>query len=343
MPVRNEGPFLLEWVAHYLGAGVTDFLIFSNDCEDGTDAILDLLAAEGIVTHQPIKAIEGQSVQWQALKSAWKHPLRKSADWMMVLDADEFLNIHAGTHQITDLINAVPENTQAIALPWRLFGNAGQVYFEDALTTKTFTASMPEICNHPLSSNFFKTLFRPDGPFNQLGIHRPQQKKDRTPHWVDGSGIRMDAHVAADAKQLTLYGQKKLVNDQGRSLVELNHYSIRSAENFMVKRARGLPNRRHKKVDLAYWTDRNFNSEPNNTIQNMAENTTPQLAKLRVIPGMIEAHENAVSWHREKFQTLMLQEPEFQLFSQLLVAGDSAVLPQNTVSKLIKMFQRLER
>ena len=41
--VRNEGAFLLEWLAHHRATGFTDFLVFSNDCEDGTDAMLERL------------------------------------------------------------------------------------------------------------------------------------------------------------------------------------------------------------------------------------------------------------------------------------------------------------
>ena len=42
--VKNEGAFLLEWLAHHRATGFTDFLVFSNDCSDGTDLMLDRLA-----------------------------------------------------------------------------------------------------------------------------------------------------------------------------------------------------------------------------------------------------------------------------------------------------------
>ncbi|MEY8840170.1 glycosyltransferase family 2 protein, partial [Cribrihabitans sp. XS_ASV171] len=47
--VKNEGPFLLEWIAFNRLLGVTDFLFYSNDCTDATDRLLDALAARGIV------------------------------------------------------------------------------------------------------------------------------------------------------------------------------------------------------------------------------------------------------------------------------------------------------
>ena len=45
--VRNEAAFLMEWLAHHRAVGFTDFLVFSNDCQDGTDAMLDRLAEMG--------------------------------------------------------------------------------------------------------------------------------------------------------------------------------------------------------------------------------------------------------------------------------------------------------
>ena len=53
LTVRNEGAFLLEWLAHHRAVGVTDFVVFSNDCDDGTDLILDRLAAMGLIHHHP--------------------------------------------------------------------------------------------------------------------------------------------------------------------------------------------------------------------------------------------------------------------------------------------------
>ena len=53
--MRNEGAFLLEWLAHHRAVGFTDVLVFSNDCDDGTDAMLDRLAQLGWLTHVPIR------------------------------------------------------------------------------------------------------------------------------------------------------------------------------------------------------------------------------------------------------------------------------------------------
>ena len=97
--VKNEGPFLLEWIAFNRVLGVTDFLFYSNDCTDATDRLLDALAAKGLVVHLPNPA-EGRNYQMEALKDAAKQPVVTEADWVWVADVDEFLNIHIGDHTI---------------------------------------------------------------------------------------------------------------------------------------------------------------------------------------------------------------------------------------------------
>ena len=39
-------------------------------------------------------------------------------DWAVVCDVDEFINVHLGAGSLHDLISAVPEQTDAIAMPW---------------------------------------------------------------------------------------------------------------------------------------------------------------------------------------------------------------------------------
>ena len=51
--VCDEGPWLLEWIAHNQAVGFTSQVIASNDCTDGTDAMLDRLTELGVVTHVP--------------------------------------------------------------------------------------------------------------------------------------------------------------------------------------------------------------------------------------------------------------------------------------------------
>lgn len=88
--MKNEGAFLLEWIAFNRVLGVTDFLFYSNDCTDGTDTFLDVLAEQGIVKHLPNPAEENRNYQMVTLKASREDPMLQDADWIWVSDVDEF-------------------------------------------------------------------------------------------------------------------------------------------------------------------------------------------------------------------------------------------------------------
>ena len=123
--VRNEAAFLLEWLAHHRAVGFDHFLVFSNDCQDGTDAMLDLLQARGLVQRRdnPFREVDSKP-QSAALQAAQSEEMVQKADWIISMDVDEFLNIHAGAGRLSDLYAAVP-GASVISITWRLFGRRG--------------------------------------------------------------------------------------------------------------------------------------------------------------------------------------------------------------------------
>lgn len=37
--MKDEGPYLLEWVAYHRAIGFTDIVVAANDCSDGTGSV----------------------------------------------------------------------------------------------------------------------------------------------------------------------------------------------------------------------------------------------------------------------------------------------------------------
>jgi hypothetical protein len=91
--MKNDGPFILEWIAYHRALGIADFLIYTNDCDDGTDEILQALQAHGIITHRSNNNWKGQSPQKAALNRAVSEEKYLDADWIVHFDIDEFINI----------------------------------------------------------------------------------------------------------------------------------------------------------------------------------------------------------------------------------------------------------
>ncbi len=330
--MRNEGPYLLEWIAHHRAAGVTGFLIYSNDCDDGTDAVLDLLEAAGLVVHIRQGEIT-KSPQWTALKAAWTHPLVQESGWLGCIDCDEFIRLPKGIGDIPELISR--QNCDAIMLRWRLFGHSGQTGIEDDLTTRRFTKAAPQDLRYPALGSYFKTLFRREGPFRQFGVHRPRQKNpDRhgLPVWSDGSDTPLPRDLVEDDNRILALGARD------SDAVQLNHYSLRSAAEFLIKRDRGLPNHQKKPVDLSYWVERNFNVVDDTSIQGMEPLTLRYLQELREIPGVSDLHKQAVAWHQNRFEELMRDPAELKLFGRLVLSSGSVPPNPELSAELIQRY-----
>ncbi|MBY0397850.1 MAG: glycosyltransferase family 2 protein [Thermoleophilia bacterium] len=326
LTVRNEGAFLLDWFAHHRAAGVTDFLVFSNDCADGTDAMLDRLARLGWLSHVRNDGPHRRSAQWDALARAEAHPLRTAADWIVTLDIDEYVNIHAGDGTVPALLGALPGAT-AITMAWRLFGNAGVVAFEDRPVTEVFTRAAPPIIGWPWRASLFKTLFRNDGTYARLGVHRPRRPdpaRIAAARWHDGSG-RPLPDAFRTARIFAPLGQDNF------GLVQLNHYALGAMESYIVKVDRGRANRDGSAFDMSYWVERNLCSDEDRSIARMRPLSDPIRATLAADPVLGPLHRHAVAWRRARFEALMLEEPFRSLFARLLMVPPShPVGPEGT-------------
>lgn len=329
LTVRNEGAFLIDWLAHHKAAGFTDFLVFSNDCDDGTDTMLDRLEEMGEITHVRNDGPWRQSPQWDALKRADRHPLKAAADWVLFLDIDEFVNIHTDDNTVPALFSALPEAT-AIPLTWRLFGNAGIITHEDRPVTEFFTRAAPPDMHWPWRAYLFKTLFRNDGSYGKLGVHRPRQpdpERINRQRWFDGSGREMPPLFHRN-RIFSVLGQ------QNYGLAQLNHYALGSMENYIVKCDRGRANRDAEAFDMSYWVERNFAGERDDTIAALASRSAPIRARLRADDVLGTLHDAAFAWRRERFAELMLTEPYRALYGRLTITPPSRPIPDEAAKRI---------
>lgn len=310
--MRDEGPFILEWLAYHRAIGFTDFLVFSNDCADGTDAMLDRLAQLGVLVHLPNPRRGKKTVQWRALNRASRHPLTKQAGWVLASDVDEFLCIHTGAGRLDDLFAACPD-AGGFAIPWRMFGSAGRVDFIDAPVTEQFTRCAPEALIWPWRAVQFKTLFRNSDAITGLGVHRPEGLG----HAVDGNGVQAALPPGTvAATPAPRYG-----------MAQINHYALGSAQNFLVKAARGRPNRSDEPIGLDYWIDRNLNDVEDRRILRHAPAVRDQIAGWMGDPALGDLHRASVAWRQARIAALMRESDPFYCFARISQMGSTRLLP----------------
>lgn len=256
--MKDEGPRLLEWLAYHRLIGFDAVWVYTNDCRDGTDALLDRLAAMGLCHHLRNAVPPGQKPQPHALGLAERNRDLLDTDWLLVIDADEFLHVRTGDGTLAALLGACPAGVEGVAINWRMMGSNGIEGWSPDPLLPQFTRGAPADFRRGWG---VKTLFRPY-PWVKLGIHRPgvkgaKQHPDRLAAlmarvWVNGSGRRMPPGFMAD-------GWRGSAATVGYDLAEIAHFAVQSREAYLLRGDRGNVNLKPDKYDATYFAvfDRN--------------------------------------------------------------------------------------
>ena len=236
--MKNEGPFVLEWVAFHRLVGFDKIVVFTNDCSDGTAELLDALAEIGWVEHYDNTSNDGSAPQKRAAARAFKLPALQNADWLIWLDADEFLNIHAGSGHLADLAQSVGPAT-GMCINWRIFGSNGMASWNGGLATQCFSRASRKGFN---LNRQMKTLFRPGPDITGLYLHKPEVSLafvGNGGYFVNAANQRLpdDFYHAMRNHGEPLH--ELPVEFVSHKLAQINHYAVRSFDSYVSKRHRG--------------------------------------------------------------------------------------------------------
>jgi hypothetical protein len=302
-PMKNEGPFIVEWVAHNLAIGVDEMAIFSNDCTDGSDALLDRLHEMGKLHHVD-NSSRKPAPQRRAYRRFLKMDLAGPEDWVIPIDADEYINVKTGDHTLRALTDAVPQ-ARTLSMTWRLFGNAGVRSYEDTFLTDQFRMAAADMTRRPPQAWGLKTMFRRD-LWGHIGVHRPKRPTVETfaeTQWYNGSGQPMPERYMEGSWRS---GPDSL----GYDLVQLNHYALKSCESYLVKKARGRAHHGGEALGLDYWNKMNHNRIEDRSIDGIRPRKAAIYDELLSDPELRRLHEACCDNHRALIAELR-ERPDF--------------------------------
>lgn len=297
--MRNEGPFLLEWVAYHRIIGFTEVVICSNDCVDGSPELLDALQNHGLLHHLRCSPTADDQPQLFAYAAAERHLRDDWPDVLMVLDADEFLNIHVGFGTVSDLLEVVPLAT-SILLNWRIFGNSGHKRWLPELVIRRFVQAASQ--DHGVNRSF-KTLFTSPRAYHcPLLPHGPGfAKEDAVSQLVavDGAGAVLDNRYTR--METFLQTDPGLVR---WDLGQINHYNTRSWEDYVSKHDRGggLGGERWNRDEN--WAAFNRNEEEDVSIQRHLPSLVAHVEELLLISEVRGAYERSLTLYRRHVDQL---------------------------------------
>ncbi|MFZ1728318.1 MAG: glycosyltransferase family 2 protein [Albidovulum sp.] len=286
--MKDEGPFLLEWIAHHLAVGFTDIVVYTNDCTDGTDTMLRRLEEMGLAYHRVNDIPEGLRPQPSALNYAQKEPLIGESDWVMVFDADEFLCIKYGDGTLDDMIAAAKEQgANGIVVTWRIFGSGGVEDWSRDPVTEQYLQAAPPDWNKGWG---VKTLFQYDPKYWKLGIHRPKMKSKwlktdypETVKWLNGSGQPMEEYFK-------FRGWRSIVRTIGYDWTQMNHYAIKSVDSYAIRKFRGNVNFKKDKYNADYWALQDRNEVRDDTMLRYSDERRRIFEALLADPILNELH-----------------------------------------------------
>lgn len=211
---RDEAPYLREWVEFHRVVGVERFFLYDNRSTDGSRELLEPYVEEGLVVAHDWPA-------WPAQIQAYDHCLKAHRDesrWIAFIDLDEFLFSPAGK-ALPDLLPEF-ERWPGVGVNWAVFGSSGHRTKPPGLVIENY-------------------LRRTDVP----GVNR-QMKSIVNPLAVRAFCVphffmyREGSAVDENHRPITSR-PRSMTEEVSFSRLRLNHYSIKSEEEFRRKLARG--------------------------------------------------------------------------------------------------------
>jgi hypothetical protein len=314
--MKNESPYILEWIAHNRAIGFTDFLIFTNDCDDTTDPLLDRLQELGIVTHV-VNTVLKRGPHKSALKWATDHVLRHQCEWVLVCDVDEFITLPQDD-SIQDMLDRLGPDTDVVSFPWKIFGNGGVEGFVDKPITAQFTRCEAQPRRGGRQFREIKTMYRRFEAMRHIGLHRPRIKDD----WQDR--LVWKAPAGDDLSSKMNHGQKWVMNwGNSQEGGFMNHYPLRSLEAYILKKNRGRANHVGEDLGQEYWNKWNMNDARDGSLKRGVPGFAAEFEALMADRTLRRMHRRGVAWHRQQFETLM-QDPRYKALWDELKAQDES-------------------
>lgn len=300
--VKNEARYLLEWVAYHVAIGIDSFILYDNGSTDGSIDLLTRLGRKLDITLIPwpspssVHSFEYSEVydaldqipdhaacDWEAniwlspQIAAYNHALTNFGarhDWMLFVDADEFF-VPVRDRSIKDVIArcAVGEEVGAIVVNEKYFGSSGRDRYEDRPVIERFTRCAPPRFDGHLH---VKTLVRPSRTALMF-IHGAKLRDGATVNDL-GETIKVEQYAFSPVISM-YYGQ-------------LNHYSVKSREEFRLKKAKGRAHvaddhiAKFADMDDAYFQRQDRNEDTDLSVQRFLAATLHNMTALRTHCGL---------------------------------------------------------
>lgn len=231
--MKNEKPYLKEWIEYHLLQGVEHFYLCDNDSTDGSEQYLEPYIKKGTITY--IKKT-GKNQQLSCYEDVVKE-YKDQTKWLAIIDLDEFL-VPLKADDMQEFLKEF-DDVSEVSLYWMNYGDNEAISRKDSLVTEFFT-SHGKFLNHTV-----KSIVRPEKvvDFKAFGSN----------HYVKVEG----KSVNENHQPINFMLGFNISADKAR----VNHYILKTFGEFLYKKSRGHPE--GTAIDYSYYFFHNDNSIKN--------------------------------------------------------------------------------
>jgi len=248
--LKNEAPYIREWIEYHRIVGVEKFFLYDNESDDDLRSVLEPYMRAGIVELIPWA---GRAQQLAIYAAAFRRYGRQTK-WMAVIDADEFL--FPVFHDSIPKVLEEYETHAGVTANWMMFDSKGHETKPGGLVVESYRRRLPPVT---AAACHVKTLCKPAYTRAFMNPHIP--------------AMRLGRHVVNQAKEPMLCPFNYVV--AGTAKLMVFHYWTKSREEFLGKLARGRGSL--APFDLAnIMTQLNF---PRYEIENGMDRFIPELKR----------------------------------------------------------------
>lgn len=230
---KNEGPYFEEWIEWHRKQGVEKFYIYDNESTDGTREILAPYVEAGVVEYCYWPGYRRQLAAYDDCLERHRLAVR----WLAFIDLDEFI-VPLKDETIPAFLSRF-EGFPAVEINWLIYGSGGAKTKTNGTMMERFKChSRPE---HPLNRHV-KSIVNPRRVFTMIGCHEAARI----------SGYAADSHGNLIKKHFR-------EREPQQDVIRINHYAVRSYEEFLEKQARGRASGTERTVKSAYFDQYDLN------------------------------------------------------------------------------------
>ena len=230
---KNEGPYFKEWIEWHRKMGVEKFYIYDNESTDCTKEVLEPYIKSGIVQYHYWPGYRMQLAAYDHCIETYRLEMR----WLAVIDLDEFI-VPVKDKNVPDFLRPL-EHFASIEINWLIYGSGGAQKHEPGDVMERFKChSLPE---HKLNTHV-KSIIDPRRVCTMTGCHEAAR--------ISGK--------AADSPGCPL---TKGFRDRTplQDVIRINHYAVKSYEEFLEKQNRGRASGTQRTVKSDYFDKYDLN------------------------------------------------------------------------------------